>query len=66
VTTLGGKDQSKHLTDALNFEFKKLIGPITREMKLKKTPKLHFIIDDSYERQMYIDKLIENARSKTK
>ena len=63
VTTLGGQDNSESLIEALNNEFRKLIGPITRGMKLKKTPKLRFLLDDSYERQTYIDNLIKNAKS---
>ena len=62
VTTLGGKDNSEILIEALNIEFKKLIGPLTRGMKLRKTPKLRFILDDSYERQTHIDTLIKNAK----
>ena len=62
VTTLGGKNNSEDLIDSLNIEFKKVIGPITREMKLKKTPKLRFIIDNSYEKQIYIDNLIRKAK----
>ena len=63
VTSLGAKDNSENLISALNTEFRKLIGPITRGMKLKKTPKLRFVLDDSYEKQMYIDKLIKIAKS---
>ena len=63
VTTLGGQDNSESLIEALNNEFRKLIGPITRGMKLKKTPKLRLLLDDSYERQTYIDNLIKNAKS---
>ena len=63
VTSLGAKDNSENLISALNTEFRKLIGPITRGMKLKKTPKLRFVLDDSYEKQMYIDKLIKTAKS---
>ena len=66
VTTLGGKDNSESLIEALNNEFRKLIGPITRGMKLKKTPKLRFLLDDSYERQTYIDNLIKNAKSSSR
>ena len=62
VTTLGGKNNSEDLIDSLNIEFKIVIGPITREMKLKKTPKLRFIIDNSYEKQIYIDNLIRKAK----
>ena len=62
VTTLGGKDNSEILIESLNIEFKKLIGPLTRDMKLRKTPKLRFILDDSYERQTHIDTLIKNAK----
>ena len=62
VTTLGGKDNSEILIEALNIEFKKLIGPLTRGMKLRKTPKLRFILDDSYERQPHIDTLIKTAK----
>ena len=63
VTSLGAKDNSENLISALNTEFRKLIGPITRGMKLKKTPKLRFVLDDSYEKQIYIDKLIKTAKS---
>ena len=63
VTSLWAKDNSENLISALNTEFRKLIGPITRGMKLKKTPKLWFVLDDSYEKQMYIDKLIKIAKS---
>ena len=63
VTSLGAKENSEDLISALNTEFRKLIGPITRGMKLKKTPKLRFVLDDSYEKQMYIDKLIKTAKS---
>ena len=66
VTTLGGKDNSESLIEALNNEFRRLIGPITRGMKLKKTPKLRFLLDDSYERQTYIDNLIKNAKSRSR
>jgi len=66
VTTLGGKDNSENLIEALNNEFRKLIGPITRDMKLKKTPKLIFVLDDSYERQVYIDNLIKSAKSNSR
>ena len=66
VTTLGGKDNSDSLIESLNNEFRKLIGPITRDMKLRKTPKLLFLLDDSYERQTYIDNLIKNAKSSSR
>ena len=35
-------------------------------MKLKKTPKLLFVLDDSYERQAYIDNLIKSAKSNSR
>ena len=63
VTTLGGKENSESLIEALNIEFKQLIGPLIRDMKLKKTPRLRFVLDSSYERQTYIDTLIKNAKS---
>ena len=62
ISTLGGLNNSKELTNALNNSCRPLIGPLTRELKLRRAPKLIFILDDSFERQVYIDNLIQNAK----
>jgi ribosome-binding factor A len=62
VSTLGGINDSEELVKALNHSFRPLIGPLTRELKLRRAPRLNFLIDDSFERQAYIDDLINRAK----
>ncbi len=62
ISTLGGLNNSQELIYALNNSFKPLKGPLTRELKLRRAPNLTFMLDDSFERQVYIDNLIENAK----
>lgn len=63
ISTLGGLNNSPDLITALNNSYKPLIGPLTRELKLRRAPKLNFILDDSFERQVYIDNLIKDAKN---
>ena len=63
ISTLGGVNNSPELISALNNSCKPLIGPLTRELKLRRAPKLSFILDDSFERQVYIDNLINDAKN---
>ena len=63
ISTLGGLNNSPELISALNNSCKPLIGPLTRELKLRRAPKLSFILDDSFERQVYIDNLINDAKN---
>ena len=63
ISTLGGVNNSPELIFALNNSFKPLIGPLTRELKLRRAPNLSFILDDSFERQVYIDNLIKDAKN---
>ena len=62
ISTLGGLNNSQELIYALNNSFKPLKGPLTRELKLRRAPNLTFMLDDSFERQVYIDNLIESAK----
>ena len=64
ISTLGGINNSPELISALNNSCKPLIGPLTRELKLRRAPKLNFMLDDSFERQVYIDNLINDAKNK--
>ena len=63
ISTLGGVNNSPELISALNNSCKPLIAPLTRELKLRRAPKLSFILDDSFERQVYIDNLINDAKN---
>ncbi|MBH87852.1 MAG: ribosome-binding factor A [Pelagibacterales bacterium] len=64
ISTLGGINNSPELISALNNSWKPLVGPLTRELKLRRAPRLSFILDDSFERQVYIDNLIKDAKNK--
>ena len=62
ISTLGGINDSAELVSALNNSCRPLIGPLTRELKLRRAPKLNFMLDDSFEKQTYIDDLINSAK----
>ena len=62
ISTLGGINDSAELVSALNNSCRPLIGPLTRELKLRRAPKLNFMLDNSFERQTYIDDLINSAK----
>lgn len=62
ISTLGGLNNSIELVEALNHSCRPLIGPLARELKLRRVPRLNFILDDSFERQTYIDNLINRAK----
>ena len=63
ISTLGGLHNTPELISSLNKSCKPLIGPLTRELKLRRAPRLNFILDDSFERQVYIDNLINEAKN---
>ena len=62
ISTLGGINNSESLTSALNNAWRPLVGRLTRELKLRRAPKLNFMLDDSFERQAFIDNLINSAK----
>ena len=62
ISTLGGINNSESLTSALNNAWRPLVGPLTRELKLRRAPRLNFMLDDSFERQTLIDNLINSAK----
>jgi len=62
ISTLGGINDSAELVSALNNSCRPLIGPLTRELKLRRAPKLNFMLDQSFERQTYINDLINGAK----
>ena len=62
ISTLGGINNSESLTSALNNAWRPLVGPLTRELKLRRAPRLNFMLDDSFERQAFIDNLINSAK----
>ena len=62
ISTLGGINNSENLISALNNACRPLIGPLTRELKLRRAPRLNFMLDDSFERQTFIDNLINSAK----
>ena len=62
ISTLGGINNSESLTSALNNAWRPLVGPLTRELKLRRAPRLNFMLDDSFERQTFIDNLINSAK----
>ena len=62
ISTLGGINDSAELVSALNNSCRPLIGPLTRELKLRRAPKLNFMLDDSFKKQTYIDNLINSAK----
>ena len=62
ISTLGGINNSESLTSALNNAWRPLVGPLTRELKLRRAPRLNFMLDDSFERQNFIDNLINSAK----
>ena len=64
ISTLGGLNNSEELILALNNACRPLIGPLTRELKLRRAPRLTFKLDDSFERQVYIDNLINDAKNR--
>ena len=62
ISTLGNTNNSESLTSALNNAWRPLVGPLTRELKLRRAPRLNFMLDDSFERQTFIDNLINSAK----
>ena len=62
ISSLGGTNNSESLTSALNNAWRPLVGPLTRELKLRRAPRLNFMLDDSFERQTFIDNLINSAK----
>lgn len=64
ILTLGENINNSDIIDCINLRFRKLVGPLTRELKLRRAPKFNFIYDNSYERQAYIDNLINKAKKK--
>tara|TARA_B100000686_G_scaffold78896_1_gene85027 strand:- start:12505 stop:12879 length:375 start_codon:yes stop_codon:yes gene_type:complete len=64
ILALGENRNNSDIIDCINLRFRKLVGPLTRELKLRRAPKFNFIYDDSYERQAYIDNLIAKAKRK--
>ena len=66
ILALGKSNNYSKIIDSLNNKFLKLVGPLTREMKLRRAPKLKFIYDDTYEKQAYINNLINNAKNTSK
>ena len=64
ISTLGGLNNSEELILALNNSCRPLIGPLTRKLKLRRAPRLTFKLDDSFERQVYIDNLINDAKNR--
>ena len=60
---MGHSGNNQELVSTINDKFRKLVGPLTRELKLRRAPKIKFIYDDSIERQSQIDKLIEKAKN---
>jgi len=62
ILALGGIKNSLEIIDCINIKFRKLVGPLTRDLKLRRAPKFKFIYDDSYERQSHIDSLIVKAK----
>ena len=64
ILTLGENINNSDIIDCINLRFRKLVGPLTREFKLRRAPKFKFIYDNSYERQAYIDNLINKAKKK--
>ena len=62
ILALGNNQDDSKIIECINLKFRKLIGPLTRELKLRRAPKLKFIYDDTFEKQAYIDSLINNAK----
>ncbi len=63
IIIMGNSGNNQELVSTINDKFRKLVGPLTRELKLRRAPKIKFIYDDSIERQSQIDKLIEKAKN---
>ena len=63
IVIMGHSGNNERLVSTINDKFRKLVGPLTRELKLRRAPKIKFIYDDSIERQSQIDKLIEKAKN---
>ena len=63
IVIMGNLENNEELLNTINDKFRKLVGPLTRELKLRRAPKIKFIYDDSFERQSQIDKLIEQAKN---
>ena len=63
IIIMGHSGNNQELVSTINDKFRKLVGPLTRELKLRRAPKIKFIYDDSIERQSQIDKLIEKAKN---
>ena len=63
IKIMGNSGNNQELVSTINDKFRKLVGPLTRELKLRRAPKIKFIYDDSIERQSQIDKLIEKAKN---
>ena len=61
ILALGNNNNSK-IIESINVKFRKLIGPLTRELKLRRAPRFKFIYDDTYEKQAHIDNLITKAK----
>ena len=62
ILALGNNQDHSKIIECINLKFRKLIGPLTRELKLRRAPKFKFIYDDTFEKQAYIDSLINNAK----
>ena len=62
ILALGENRNNSEIIDCINVKFRKLVGPLTRDLKLRRAPKFKFIYDDSYERQSYIDNLLVKAK----
>ena len=59
VGVVGNAEQKKRAEDLLHQERKRLQGMLGREVALKYTPQLRFVVDDSIERGNKVIALIE-------
>ncbi|MEA2298511.1 MAG: ribosome-binding factor [Solirubrobacteraceae bacterium] len=63
VSVLGGEDERESTLAGLRHAHGHLQAAIARELKLKRTPALDFVYDDTTDRALRVDRLIEeNAR----
>ena len=61
VTVLGNQDERQATIDGLGSAHGRLQRVIARELRLKHTPELTVVYDDSVDRGLRVDELLEQA-----
>jgi ribosome-binding factor A len=61
VSVLGGEDERESTLAGLRHAHGHLQGRIARELKLKRTPALDFVYDDTTDRALRVERLIDEG-----